>query len=573
MPIREEYKKLAKDDVDILLVLKYIENDLNINFNVQEGTTINLRCPYEVLDQEASVHDSSSVTKTSLSLVTNRIKCYNPACPCNKPMDTIGLIGLFYNELSFTNQVKTVLDIGGFEYQAEDRELSPELKQAILRTNYVQEKCEQLLKGYEIIEEGREPKGRFEALYTDAAKYLLGRGIPKSVARKMKFGVGGGPSKILKNNDKSVLVDAKILSKEKKYELMTKRILIPNISKGLVVGITGRAIYDDNRRYLNVGDVMNLINIDYAKKHDTIFMFEGGLNGASYQVLTDNDNFITLQGASSFKRDFLLEIIKESAKFRECTEFIYVADNDEAGLYAARQLGMEILKLGFSLSVLVTPKSKDGKKVDVNDILRIYGKEKGKKIWDDFTTKADPFIVFAIKQEFANLTALNPLTLEIKKTKIIQKYLKLDFIDPHERWVLEQYFMSHGYPVTSEFFKYVDLKFTKKPKLAGNKLICFVGEIDPTLEQNLIESEKEFNIIDLSVKTNIYELDKRIEIILVTNSLYLFKTKKLYNILSNSGHKVRIHYSDKPITSLIEYVFAISKAVDGKQLFNELMQM
>lgn len=573
MAVRDEYKKLAKDDVDILLVLKYIENDLNINFNVQEGTTINLRCPHEVLDQESSVHDSSSVTKTSLSLVTNRIKCYNPACPCNEPMDTIGLIGLFYEDLSFENKVKKVLEIGGFEYQSEERELSPELKQAILRTNYVQEKCEQLLKGYEIIEEGREPKGRFEALYTDAAKYLLGRGIPKSIARKMKFGVGGGPSKVLKNNDKSVLADAKILSKEKKYELMNKRILIPNISKGLVVGITGRAIYDDNRRYLNVGDVKNLINIDYAKKHDTIFMFEGGLNGASYQVLTGNDNFVTLQGASSFKREFLSEIIKESAKFKECTEFIYVADNDKAGLYAARQLGIEILKLGFSLSVLVTPKSKDGKKVDVNDILRIYGKERGKKIWDEFTTKADPFIVFAIKQEFDNLTALNPLTLEIKKTKIIQKYLKLDFIDPNERWILEQYFMSHGYPVTSEFFKYVDLKFTKKPKLAGNKLICFVGEIDPTLEQNLIESEKEFNVIDLSVKTNIYELDKRVEIILITNSLYLFKTKKLYTILSNSGHKVRIHYSDKPITSLIEYVFAISKAVEGKQLFNELMKM
>lgn len=573
MAVREEYKKLAKDDVDISLVLKYIENDLNIKFNVHDGTTINLRCPYEVLDQKSSVHETSSITKTSLSLVTNRIKCYNPACPCNEPMDTIGLIGLFYDELSFENKVKKVLEIGGFEYQSEERELSPELKQAILRTNYVQEKCEQLLKGYEIIEEGREPKGRFESLYTDAAKYLLGRGIPKSIARKMKFGVGGGPSKVLKNNDKSVLVDAKILSKEKKYELMTKRILIPNISKGLVVGITGRAIYDDNRRYLNVGDVKNLINIDYAKKHETIFMFEGGLNGASYQVLTDNDNFVTLQGASSFKREFLSEIIKESAKFKECTEFIYVADNDAAGLYAARQLGIEILKLGFSLSVLVTPKSKDGKKVDINDILRIYGKEKGKKIWDDFTTKADPFIVFAIKQEFDNLTALNPLTLEIKKTKIIQKYLKLDFIDPNERWILEQYFMSHGYPVTSEFFKYVDLKFTKKPKLAGNKLICFVGEIDSTLEQNLIESEKEFNVIDLSVKTNIYELDKRIEVILITNSLYLFKTKKLYTILSNAGHKVRIHYSDKPITSLIEYVFATSKAIEGKQLFNELMKM
>lgn len=572
MAVREEYKKLAKEEVDILLVLKYIENDLNVDFKVLEGTTINLRCPHEVFDIESSVHDSSSITKTSLSLITNRIKCYNPACPCNNPMDTIGLIGLFYEELSFENKVKKILEIGGFDYQSEDKELSPEIKQAILRTNYVQEKCEQLLKGYEIIEEGREPHGRFEILYVDAAKYLLSRGIPKFVARKMKFGVGGGPSKILKNNPQDVLVNAKILNEKYKFEIMNKRILIPNISRGLVVGITGRSIYDDKRRYLNVGDVKNLINIDYAKKHETIFMFEGGLNGASYSVLTGKDNFITLQGASSFKRDFLLEIIKESSKFKENTEFVYVADNDTAGLYAARQLGMDILKLGFTLNVLVTPTDKSGKKIDINDILQMYGKEKGLEIWEDLITKAEPFIVFAIKQEFTMLSGLNPLTLEIKKTKIIQKYLKLDFIDPYERWILEQYFLAHGYPVTKEFFQYVDLKFSKKPKLAGNKLICFIGEIDSNLETSLVESEKEFNILDISVKTNIYDVDKRVEFILITNSLYLFKTKKIYQLLVKSGYNVKIHYSDKPITSLIEYVVAVSKAVDGKLVFDELIR-
>lgn len=572
MAVREEYRKLAVDDVDMLTVVNFIENDLNVDFKMLQGNTIYLRCPHEVFDHEGSVHDSSSITKTSLSLVTNRIKCYNPACPCNKPMDTIGLIGLFYEELSFEGKVKMVLEIGGFDYQSEERELSPEIRQAILRTNYVQEKCEQLIRGYEIIEEGKEPKGRFEALYVDAANYLISRGIPKYVARKMRFGVGGGPSKVLKNNDKASLVEAKILTQEKKYEKMNKRILIPNILRGLVIGITGRAIYDDNIRYLNVGDVKNLINIDNAKKHDIVFMFEGGINGASYEVLTGESNFVTLQGASSFKKEFLAEIIKESAKFRECAEFVYVADNDVAGLYAARELGMEILRLGFSLSILVTPKSKDGRKIDVNDILRIYGEDKGRKVWNDFIKTAEPFIVFAIKQEFETLKGFNPLTLEIKKTKIIQKYLKLDFIDPNERWILEQYFSSHGYPVTSEFFKYVDLKFTKEPNLAGNKLICFVGEIDPTLEQNLIESEKEFNVIDISAKTNIYELDKSIEVVLITNSLYLFKTKKIYQLLTKAGHTVRIHYSDKPITSLIEYVFAISKSVEGRQVFEELMK-
>ena len=572
MAVSDDYKKLATDDVDMLMVLKYIENDLDINFNIQQGTTINMRCPHEVAQSKENVHETSSITKTSLSLKTNRIKCYNPQCPCNKPMDTIGLVGLFYNDLSFEGKVKKVLNIGGHEYHSEERDIPPEVKASILRTIYVQEKCEQLISGYEIIEENRNPNGRFETLYVEAAKYLLGRGIPKFVARKLKLGVGGGPSKVLKNNSKEALAEAKILNREKKFELMNKRILIPNINKGLVVGITGRALYDDNRRYLNVGDVKNLINIDYAKKHDMIFMFEGGLNGASYEAITGEDNFVTLQGASSFKKEFLLEIIKESAKFKENTEFIYVADNDAAGLYAARQVGMEILKLGFCLNVLVMPKRKNGSKVDLNDILQGYGKERANEIWNDLLKTAEPFIVFTIKEEINNLKGLNPLTLEIKKAKIIKKYLKLDFIDPIERWTLEQYFLLHGYPVTSEFFDYVDLKFSNKPKLSNNNLICFVGEIDKDLEQMLIETEKEFNVLDISTKTCIYDLDSSIEVTLITNSMYLFKTKKIYQILKKRGHTVKIHYSDKPITSLIEYVFAVSKSVEGKQVFQELIK-
>lgn len=570
MAVSEEYKKLAIHDVDMLSVLRYIENDLNLNFNVKEGTTVNLRCPYEVYDIQSSVHESSSITKTSLDLKTNKIKCYNPACPCNKTMDTIAIIGLFYDDLSFEGKVQTVLEIGGFDYVSEERELSPETKLAILKTNYVLEKNEQLLTGYEIIESGKEPNGRYEMLYVDAAKYLLGRGINKSIARKMKLGVGGGPSKIIKNANKKELIASKIMHREYNYEILSKRILIPNISNGLVRGITGRAVYDNNTRYLNVGDVKNLINIDRAKKHDTIFMFEGALNGASYEIITGKDNFITLQGASTFKKEFLAKIVAESSKFKESTEFIYIADYDTAGLRAAKDLGLDILRLGFTLNVVVFPKKKDGSKLDLNDVLQEFGPEKALEHWDNLLKLAEPFIVFAIKQEISELKELNTLTLEIKKTKIMQKYLKMDFVDPYQKWILEQYFLSHGYPVTGEFFKYVDLKFSKKPVLSKNKLICFVGEIDPVLEQNLIESEKEYNVLDVSTKSSIYDLDSSIEIILITNSLYLFKTKKLYQLLSKRGHLVKVYYSDKPITSLIEYVYASTKAIDGKKLFDEL---
>lgn len=573
MAVTEEYKRLARDEVDVLNVLRYIENDLNLNFNINEGTTINLRCPYEVYDIDSSVHESSSITKTSLSLKTNRVKCYNPACPCNKTMDNIAIVGLFYDDLSFEEKVKTVLEIGGFEYESEERELSPETRQAILRTNYVLEKNEQLLTGYEIIESEKEPVGRYEALYVDAAKYLLGRGITKNIARKMKFGIGGGPSKIIKNTSTKDLIAAKIINAEYNFEIMSKRILIPNILSGLVVGITGRSVYESDRRYLNVGNVRNLINIDRAKKHDTIFMFEGALNGASYEIITGEENFITLQGASTFKKEFLSKIALESAKFSDNTEFVYIADNDTAGLYAAKELGLDVLRLGFTLNVVVFPKKKDGSKIDLNDILKEYGKEKALDIWNKLTKKAEPFIIFAIKQEFTKLKGLNKLTLEIRKTKIIEKYLKMDFVDPYQRWILEQYFISHGYPVTNEFFKYVDLKFSKKPVLASNKLICFVGEIDPVLEQNLIETEKEYNVIDVSTKQSIYDLDPSIEIILITNSLYLFKTKKLYEVLTKAGHLVRIHYSDKPIKSLIEYVYATTKAIEGRQLFDELKKI
>lgn len=570
MAVRDEYIELATKDVDMISLLKYIEQDLKINLNILEGNTAHLRCPAEVLDLEDNVHESDSNTKTSVDLSKNTLKCWNPACPCSKNLNTIHVARMFYEDLSFEQAVELVLNIGGFDYESEKTELTEEQKLSLLLTNYVTEKCENLMKGYDLIESGAKTTNRYELLYIDAAKYLLSRGIDKYVAKKMRLGVGGGFSNVLKNNSKDILTKAKILSSKKQFEIMSKRIIIPNISHGFVIGMTGRAIYDNNRRYLNVGLVKNLINIDKAKKYDTIFLFEGALNAASYMVLTGEENAMAMQGAESFKIDFLTEIVKEKAMFNENTEFVYVSDNDVAGLKAAQSLGMDILRLGFSLNVLVTPQSKSGKKIDTNDILMNFGKEKGLKVWNEFTKTAEPFIVFAIKQEISTMKGLNPLTLEMKKCQILRKYLTLDFIDPHERWILEQYFLQHGYPVTPEFFKYADIHFVKEPVLSGENLICFVGNIDAELQANLDENEKPYNIIDIHSKVNIYDMDASVNVILITNSLYLFRTKKIAQKLIQNGNTVKIYYTDKKIKSILEYTFAISKAVEAREFFNNL---
>ncbi|MGU8833464.1 hypothetical protein ACV3UL_04030 [Clostridium perfringens] len=566
--MRDDYIDLAKS-VDILDILKYIENDLGVNFNIQSGSTTNLICPHLIFDREESVHESDNVMKTSINLAKNTIKCWNPACIVNKGLDTIGLIKMFY-ECSFQSAVKKVLDIGGFEYSFEEKEVSEETQVAILLTRYVNECCENLIKGFEFIEEGKQPRGRVDNLIFDAASYLLSRGISKDVAKKMRLGVGGTQVKTLKNTDKNLLVKSKILGGKKYFEIMSRRIIIPNISKGLVIGMTGRDIYDGERRYLNVGAVKNLINIDNAKKHSRIYLFEGALNGASYMALTGKDNFMAMQGAESFKREFLKEVIKEHVGFSNTTEFIYVSDYDTAGLKAATDLGLEFLRLGLSLNVLVTPQDSTGKKIDTNDIIKIYGLEKGKKVWNEFIKTAEPFIIFVIKQEIAQLDKLNTITYEIQKCKIIEKYLKLDFVNPLERWVLEQYFLKHNYPTTKEFFKYTDLHFSKEPKLSDNKLICFVGEVNKELEENLIENNRPYNILDIDVKVNIYDIDSSVEVILITDSLFLLKTKKIYEKLIEIGCSVKIFHTDKQIKSLLEYTFAINKAVNGEIFFNEI---
>ena len=570
MAIQNEYIQLAIKDVNIVDILKYIENDFDINFNIQDTGTINIRCPYEVFNRESSVHTSGSNSKTSINPNNNTIKCWNPACEANKTIDTIGLIRLFYPEYAFQDAVKIVLEIGGFEYETEDTELSEEDKISILLTNYVEEKSKQLIRGYELIEEDKITTNKNDLLYIDAAKYLISRGIPKQIATKLKLGIGGGDSRIIKETSIEMLKKAKILSKTKEYELMNKRILIPNILKGRVVGITGRAIYNDVTRYLNVGAVKNLINIDNAKKYNKIYLFEGALNAASYMTLTSQDNAMALQGAESFKKEFLKIIIEEKAQFNDETEFIYVADNDTAGIKAAINLGLEILKLGFTLNVLITPLSTKGEKVDTNDILRCYGLEKGKKVWNKFITTMEPFIIFAIKQDISKLDEPNKLILEMKKCKIVQKYLTLDILDPNEKWVLNNYLNEIGLPATKEFFKYANIHFTNKPVIKNNRLVCFIGEINKELKNILEENDAPYNLIDIKYATNFENIDKELEIILISNSLYLLKTKQIYNKLKDTNENIKIFYTDKTITSLLEYSFAINQAISAKEFFNNL---
>lgn len=567
MAVTEEFKKLARDSVDILSILKYIEDDLNVDFNIQEGSTINLRCPCEVINNDTNVHKTNSTSKTSISLNRNLIKCWNPACNINKGLDTIELIRLFYENYSFEKAVKTVLEIGGFEYTTEKKELTEETKIKLVLTRYINECCNDLIKGYEIIEQNIEPKGRTETLCVDAAKYLLNRGIPKLIAKKLKFGVGGCYSKVLKTESQQTLIKAKILSSKNKFEIMARRIIIPNISNGLAIGMTGRDIYDTYTRYLNVGSVKNLINIDRAKKYSKIFLFEGALNGASYMTLTGKENFMAMQGAETFKKEFLLHIIKNNIEFNKDTEFIYVSDCDTAGLQAAKNLGLEILRLGFQLNVLITPKDNAGKKIDTNDVLKKYGINEGKKKWDEFLKTSEPFIIFAIKQEFLLIQEPNAITREMAKCKIIQKYLRLDFVDPNERWILEQYFSKHGYPSIKEFFKYADLKFSKTPQISNNSLICFVGGIDKNLENILIENNKSYNILDIEYKVNIYNVSNSITFILITNPLFIIKTRRIAQHLLEKKYNVKVFYTDKPITSLMEYIYAINSAIEAKSFF------
>lgn len=576
MAIKEEYIDLAKDSVPILDVLRELESEYGVDFKiVSKGRTVNLLCPHQVAKPDESEHEDEKVSRTSLSEEKNMIKCWVEGCPVAKGLNNIGLVQLFDDELSFVGAVKKVLEIGGYEFEFEKEEISEERKIELLLTRYVNERCEKLQDGYTMLEENIQPNVRSEVLYLEAAKYLHSRGISKLTAKRLSLGIGGGSSEILDKTSKDMLIKARIIS-DKHFEYMKNRIIIPNIANKIVTNMTGRDLkVDSDLRYLNIGSVKSLVNIDNAKEHDTIYVFEGGLNGASYIEITEKNNAAFLQGSSTFSREFLTDIILENVinkkdSFKPNTEIVIVGDPDSAGISLVESAGLQMLEAGFNVSVILMPVGESGKKIDLNDILQSLGKTEAKEMWEGLLEKKEPYIIFKIKKEVSLIKEKNKLCYEIKKSKIIEKNLSLNFINPILRWTLEQYLVQIGYPMTSEYFKWVDLNFSKEPKIDGNRLICFVGGIDSDLATNLDESNKCYNVVSLDTRTNIYDIDKSVEIILFTNTSNLLVTKMIYGRLKNEGYMVKVFYSDKPIKSILEYSFALKKSMTFEDLINNI---
>lgn len=576
MAINNEYMELAKS-VSVLDVLNALESEYGVDFKVSSrGSTYNLVCPHQLSNPDESEHKDEKISRTSIDEVKNIVTCWVAGCPVSKGLDSIGLVRLFDNELSFMGAVRKVLEIGGFEYEFEQNEISEERKIELLLTRYVNEKARNLQYGYSLLEENKEPSNRIEMMYLDAAKYLSSRGISKLTASRLLFGIGGGTSEIIDKTPKELLRKAKIIS-DKNYEYMKNRIIVPNICNKVAVNMTGRDLDPNSTlRYLNVGSVKSFVNIDKAKEFDTIYMFEGGINGASYIEIEDSMNAVFLQGSKSFTKAFLVDLINEKLlnekeSFKKNTEIVIVGDPDSAGITLVNEAGLQMLESGFLVSVLLMPTDEKGKKIDLNDILKDYGKEKAKELWHKLLENKEPYIVFKIKQEISKLKEPNKLCFEMKKAKIMEKNLSYNFINPNERWILEQYFVQHGFPATSEFFKWVDVNFNERPKIDGDKMVCFVGEIDKDLSNNLEKNNKMYNIIGLSSNVNIYEVDKDVPFVLMTNTVNLLVTKKIAEKLIDKGYNVKIFYSDKPIKSLLEYSFALNKAVEMDEFMNNII--
>lgn len=576
MAITEEYIELARS-VSILDVLSAIESEYGVNFKVTgKGGTSNLVCPHQLASPEESEHKDEKLSRTSISESKNKITCWVAGCPVSKGLNTIDLVMLFDEELSFSGAVKKVLSIGGYECEFEKSEISEERRIELLLTRYVNEKSRNLQYGYSLLEEKIEPTSRAETMYLDAAKYLKSRGISKLTASRLMFGIGGGPSDIVDKTSKDLLRKAKIIS-EKGFEYMRNRIIVPNICNKIAVNMTGRDLDPNSTlRYLNVGSVKSFVNIDKAKEYDTIYMFEGGINGASYIEIEDKPNAVFLQGSNTFTKTFLIDLIKENVinekkTFKDNVEIVIVGDPDFAGVNLVDMAGMQMLESGFMVSVILMPTDENGKKIDLNDILKENGLNKAKELWGDIKTRKEPYIVFKIKDEISKLNEPNKLCYEMKKAKIMEKYLSLNFINPNERWILEQYFSQNGYPMTKEFFKWADIRFNNEPRLDGERLVCFIGEIDRDLANNLDKNEKPYNILNISNRVNMYEVDKSVEFVLMTNTVNLLVTKKIAERLINDGYKVKIFYSDKPIKSLLEYSFSLNKAMELNEFIESIL--
>jgi DNA primase len=235
--------------------------------------------------------------------------------------------------------------------------------------------------------------------------YLLSRGISQESQRRFYIGYAPNVTNGLytfltgKGYQEAAIRDAGVLSKEKRMDLLRKRIVFPifNIS-GEVIALGGRVLDNSLPKYLNSPETV-LFN-----KRRVLY----GLSQAIQQ--NKRDEFIVVEGyfdvIASHQHGFTNTIAPLGTALTEehsrllkrfTRKVVMVFDGDEAGLRAARRGFATLFKSGIEAKALMLPKGEDP-----DSIL----KTQGAKTYSALLEMAMPFADFFAAQNSDKQTVL-----------------------------------------------------------------------------------------------------------------------------------------------------------------------
>ena len=212
-----------------------------------------------------------------------------------------------------------------------------------------------------------------------ARNYLYGRGFTESTIRDLKIGYAGR-SELHKNGlslppaERTGYIErmrkAGFIRDGREY--FTNRIIFPNITKdGRVLNLTGRAVGNSARRYLNIPNVKkNLYLLELADPGEELYLTESVPDAVTLYQL----------GYSAAAANGTALSGQMKAALDAYGQIIIVPQNDSASMNAACRWCEAIPRCRILL-----PEYMDGKEKDINDILRLEG-ERLNQI-DDFTQR------------------------------------------------------------------------------------------------------------------------------------------------------------------------------------------
>ena len=282
----------------------------------------------------------------------------------------------------------------------------------------------------------------------DAKTYLKNRGLKPSTIKEYKLGFAPNTWSMLADNfikkyQSQLLIDAGLISPKRSgtdyFDRFRGRVMFPLVGiAGEVVGFNGRAIYDDDPKYLNTNETLIfnkgsfIYGLDKAKieiKHEGAIFVEGPMDVISAHQ-SGIKNVIASSGTALTQTQ--LKILK-----RYTADICFCFDTDVAGINAIYRAVELAENESFNITVLVLPeKYKDLDEFVKADLekARTYVKDAKLPIYDFYIqstlAKYDAKSSIGKKKIMSDLTPLfnkikSPVTLD-HYTKRIAEELDLD---------------------------------------------------------------------------------------------------------------------------------------------------